>query len=106
MQRQPERGAGLGQASARLAVHVHLPVERRQRHEVVFSLLDRDPGQAVAARTEPARARAQGLLPIVDRDLRDGAEQEAPQLRQPEQRRDEQRERAGCARTGRCSHAW
>src|SRR6185503_1914972 len=49
VERQPHSGASFDLSSASLAVQVGLPVDGRQRRKIIFSLLDRDPGQAVPA---------------------------------------------------------
>src|SRR5437762_735928 len=98
VQRQSARRAPCSQAATGAAVHVHLPLQRLERREVVRRGLD--PWQPIAAADAPGAPLAQAALPILDRRLGDGAKQEAPHRWQPEQGRDHARRHvhahAGC----------
>src|SRR5438874_5986781 len=95
VQRQSARRAPCSQAATGAAVHVHLPLQRLERREVVRRGLD--PWQAIAAADAPGAPLAQAALPILDRRLGDGAKQEAPHRWQPD--RVEITRGATCTRT-------
>src|SRR5258705_13761968 len=86
VQRESARGAGLGEGPSRLAMNVHLPIQRLQRREVVAlrSLYPREPISAVHA---PGLTLAELALAVLDRCLRDHAEHVPPPRREAKQQR-------------------
>src|SRR5215831_13339096 len=78
-------GARFCQASLRFSIYMNLPRQRRERGEVVFSRLQRDPGKAIAASNGAGRALAQRTVAIVDADLRHGVKHESAYPAKPEQ---------------------
>src|SRR5205085_10890534 len=77
-----------------LAVHVELPIQRRQRREVV--LLDavdvrHHPWQAITAVNRPGASLAQAAPAVAHGRLRDRAKKETPQRLEMEKERDQER---------------
>src|SRR5207253_9367605 len=89
VQPQSARRASYSQAARRRAMDVHLPVERPEGREVVG--LGFDPRQPISAADATGVPLAQEAPAIFDRRLRDSAEHETPDRRQPEGRRDHAR---------------
>ena len=89
MKRQPLRCTPASQLGGCRAIHMQLPVERREQTEVVR--LGSHPRQPIAAMNASRVTRAQIAVSIVDRRLRDDAEHEASQRIQSEQRRERAR---------------
>jgi len=77
MQRKPKLGARFTHAPFYSAIHMDLPLERREWREVVFARCELDPRESISAMYSPRSARAQRAATIVDARLRYRLEQEA-----------------------------